>query len=148
MNRKLNASILPGTVCNKVTHKKGRARLGATLCLLILFVGLAFADSIGVYECPDCNPSDPFDENTQAFIANEVNSDHDNWEVGEHVLIVNPDTGESGVWGRASAFGPRQYMGPSGAYGYVRTPGGWGNGYWHWEDPCGFLEVCGWFDPY
>lgn len=114
---------------------------------LLVVAGIALADSIGVYECDYCNPSNPFDENTQQFIANVVNQDIGDWEAGDHVLIVNPSTGEEGVWGRASAFGPRHYMGPAGSWGYVPVPGG-GSGDWHWTDPCGFLEVCGDLMPY
>lgn len=101
----------------------------ALAAALIFVTALVIADSLGEYECNTCNPSDPMDVETQAFIANTVNSDLEEWMAGEHVLITNPDTGESGVWGRASAVGPRQYLGPPAAFGYSLPPsGGTGSG--------------------
>lgn len=126
------------------SHSKRKLRF--TLLTAIAVAGIALADSIGIYECDGCSPSDPLDIDTQAFIASEVNQDLDAWWAGDHVLIYDEDTGEAGVWGRISAVGPRQYMGSPGQWGYI--PVGGGGGTWTWQEPCGFLEVCFGIDPY
>ena len=134
---------------NEKRSVSGMKKLRRSSLIMLLFSTILLADSIGVYECGNCDPSDPSDLNTMAFIANVVNQGIGNWKAGDHVLIINPNTGKKGVWGRASAFGPRQYMGHPGVWGYIPSPGG-GSGAngWYWTDPCGLLEVCTGFDPY
>lgn len=129
-------------------QNKSRRRIHWVIGFLVFSMAIVvLADSLGVYFCNSCSPSDPFDEVTQGFINDDVKSDIANWYSGDHVLIVNIDTGDVGVWGRASAFGPVQYLGIPSVFGYHNngdnggggsgggggsSGGGSGSGGWGW----------------
>jgi hypothetical protein len=62
----------------------------------------------GTYLCNNgCDPSNPLDGATQAFIRSVVNQDVSVWRVGDTVNIYNPE-GLGGEWGRLRA-GPSQF---------------------------------------
>lgn len=62
----------------------------------------------GTYICNNgCNPSNPLDGDTIAYIRSVVNQDVSIWRVGDTVNIYNPQ-GQGGEWGRLRA-GPSQF---------------------------------------
>ena len=62
------------------------------LTLLIIAI-VILANSLGIFECGSCSPSDPLDPDTQTFIASDVNQHVSRWRTGDYVLIYNPNNG-------------------------------------------------------
>lgn len=56
----------------------------------------------GTYTCTACSPANPWDDMTRSFIKSTVNQDVPAWKAGDHATIINSNTGEAGVWGRAN----------------------------------------------
>ncbi len=128
-------------VKSKVCPGKFRGRTLLLMIGLACFAILVWASSLGVFECNYCNPEDPFDELTLAFIRSQVNQEVTEWHVGDHVPIVNPTTNQAAVWGRASQTTKHSYMGSPGVWGYSNVGGNWfygGGGL----NPCDTFVVC------